>query len=66
MDHHCVFINNCVGDGNQRFFVRFLVTIVSATLYGAGYCCWVVLRSYRATGMFDFVTQVGLCDTCGV
>ena len=25
MDHHCVWINNCVGSGNQRMFNIFCI-----------------------------------------
>jgi palmitoyltransferase len=34
MDHHCIFINNCVGANNQRWFVLLLLTTGIQTLYG--------------------------------
>ncbi|OIW25272.1 zf-DHHC-domain-containing protein [Coniochaeta ligniaria NRRL 30616] len=34
MDHHCIFINNCVGAGNQHWFVLLLLTTGLQTLYG--------------------------------
>ncbi|KAI1772232.1 zf-DHHC-domain-containing protein [Hypoxylon cercidicola] len=34
MDHHCVFINNCVGYGNQHWFVLLLLSTAVLTSYG--------------------------------
>ena len=35
MDHHCIFINNCVGHSNQHWFILLLVTTAMLTTWGA-------------------------------
>ncbi|KAI1303996.1 DHHC zinc finger protein [Xylaria venustula] len=34
LDHHCVFINNCVGYGNQHWFLLLLLSTALLTTYG--------------------------------
>ena len=34
-DHHCIFINNCVGHGNQHWFLLLLLTTATLTTWGA-------------------------------
>ncbi|XP_010565233.1 PREDICTED: probable palmitoyltransferase ZDHHC21 [Haliaeetus leucocephalus] len=36
MDHHCPWINNCVGELNQKYFIQFLFYAGLASLYAAG------------------------------
>ncbi|XP_013404609.1 palmitoyltransferase ZDHHC3 [Lingula anatina] len=33
MDHHCPWINNCVGEYNQKFFIQFLVYVGISSCY---------------------------------
>ncbi|KAF6205969.1 hypothetical protein GE061_017193 [Apolygus lucorum] len=33
MDHHCPWINNCVGERNQKFFIQFLVFVGILSAY---------------------------------
>ncbi|XP_031779906.1 palmitoyltransferase ZDHHC3-like [Nasonia vitripennis] len=33
MDHHCPWINNCVGERNQKYFIPFLVYVGTLALY---------------------------------
>ncbi|CAH8602898.1 unnamed protein product [Heterobilharzia americana] len=33
MDHHCPWINNCVGECNQKFFIQFLIYVGVLCLY---------------------------------
>ncbi|OTB09325.1 hypothetical protein M426DRAFT_315893 [Hypoxylon sp. CI-4A] len=47
MDHHCVFINNCVGYGNQHYFILLLLSTAILTLYGGFLGLTVVADSAR-------------------
>nr|CAD7443392.1 unnamed protein product [Timema bartmani] len=33
MDHHCPWINNCVGEQNQKYFIQFLVYVGALSAY---------------------------------
>ncbi|KAG8382171.1 hypothetical protein BUALT_Bualt05G0049000 [Buddleja alternifolia] len=42
MDHHCPFIGNCVGAGNHRHFIIFLISTLISIIYVA------IMTSYAA------------------
>jgi len=40
MDHHCPWINNCVGEFNQKYFVLFLFYIGVTSVYAISFIIW--------------------------
>ncbi|KAJ1924344.1 hypothetical protein IWQ60_005257 [Tieghemiomyces parasiticus] len=56
MDHHCVWINNCVGHNNYRYFISFLISMVFLSAYG----------SYVMANIFRGVRKAEGLDTAWV
>uniref|UniRef100_A0A914XE78 Palmitoyltransferase n=1 Tax=Plectus sambesii TaxID=2011161 RepID=A0A914XE78_9BILA len=36
MDHHCPWVNNCVGEFNQKYFIQFLIYVGLSAAYAVG------------------------------
>lgn len=54
-DHHCIWVNNCIGYKNYRWFMAFLVLNINLMVYG-GYLCWRELRAQpRPNGWWKLI-----------
>jgi hypothetical protein len=48
MDHHCMYLNNCVGTANMRHFLLFLFWLGLGTMYAAFACSVLLWRRQAA------------------
>lgn len=59
-DHHCIWINNCVGIGNHRWFLLFLLSHAVICCYGAvvGFHClyYIIMSKGLTSAQFVDVT----------
>jgi palmitoyltransferase len=44
MDHHCPWVNNCVGENNQKYFVLFTLYIMLLSVHGLLTCLWFFIK----------------------
>ncbi|XP_075994293.1 palmitoyltransferase ZDHHC23-B [Genypterus blacodes] len=70
LDHHCVWINSCVGQANHRNFLLTLVFFLSTSLYGISLVLQSVCPGQRLLTALVYCPEVynqysaALCFTC--
>lgn len=65
-DHHCPWVNNCLGRGNYRHFLALLLSIGALELYGAYLSYWLLrpylkinhAHSFFSRARFDNLTDI--------
>ena len=59
-DHHCIWLNNCVGRRNYRYFFTFILTSCLMGWYLIGQCIfYIVLVSRREGSVSQALSSVG-------
>ncbi|KAJ2744693.1 palmitoyltransferase swf1 [Coemansia sp. BCRC 34301] len=53
MDHHCIWLNNCVGLHNARYFLVFLVSFSAICVYGSYIFVTTLLELRHMRGLVD-------------
>lgn len=56
-DHHCPWINNCIGVKNHNLFISFISTLVCSILWNFGCTLKLLIEIMRNTDSIDLINN---------
>ncbi|CAG0881883.1 unnamed protein product [Cyprideis torosa] len=63
-DHHCPWVNNCIGRGNYRYFFMFLIFLSFHLMAVFGLCLNVIIRTKNDLDNVIVIVSLILCVIC--
>ncbi|KAM0754656.1 hypothetical protein T439DRAFT_377104 [Meredithblackwellia eburnea MCA 4105] len=57
-DHHCTFLNNCIGRRNYTSFIAFLISAILCSIYAIAFSAWHASNQWSSNLRWDTIGSI--------